>query len=622
MKRIVVLFTIFALNSIMLDAQEYTLFDNFDDTGKVYWLFHDGWAGGSINHDTLNPLKSGINVSEKVAKLVEAGEATKEGLAYFFLQKPFDLSVNNQFRMKVYGEAGLEVSLSLWRNEMNNWGYYTAQSREYTITETNTWEEAIFDFSNVSDSTRYDKVVIYLNKGVIGNAELYFDDVEGPLYTDTAIPLFALTSYYGEMVEIKCSNYITLPDNSIDDFELKVNNQLVSIDSIYLKPDFTKIIVLNPHDSILEGDEVTCSYSGTTIYSREGWQLKAFDSLTVANGVGKREVLVWSDEFNEGELDTSIWKRMDSDYWYNEEVQSYTPNDTNSFIQDSALHLVAYEQNRGVRNYTSARLETRYKMSFRYGRIEAGLQTSTGSGYWPAFWMMPVEDEYGEWPNSGEIDIMEYFGSQSSIMYPRGGGVHFWNYSENWRDHEGGGYGRASKPLNTDFSTYNMKWIKDSIIFDIEKYNYSKVSANKVGLNNWPFDKDFYIILNLAISPRYGDPSRNTYPQSLLVDFVRIYKFPSGQPPYSEPSIDNSLLSNRDNENCIIYPNPTKGTIHIETNPIFQLKRFTIFDLNGKLVKQGVTESDTIDLSELPSDLYLIKLETSDGVFKRIILLE
>jgi len=619
MKKHILVSITLILNLFILDAQMYTLFDNFDEQGKVNWIFRDGWAGGYFNQDTINPSKSGINTSERVGKLLKTSDTISETVLSFFLEKPFNLSANNHFRMKVYGQEGLKVSLSLWRAEMNNWGDSTGQSREYIISQTDIWEEALFDFSDVADSTRYDKVVIQINKGEFGQGILYIDDIEGPLYTDTSIPLFALTSYYGDMVELKCSNYMTLPGNSADDFELKVNNQIVDIDSVSLNPDFTRMIVLHPHDSISEGDIVTCSYSGSSIFSLEGWQLQSFDNLPVANGVKQSEVLVWSDEFNEPKLDTSIWKRMDSDYWFNNEIQSYTPNDTNSYIQDSVLHIVAYEQDRGIRNYTSARLETRHRMSFRYGKIVASLKLSTGSGYWPAFWMMPVDDEYGGWPYSGEIDIMEFFGDQGSTRYPKGGGAHFWNYSENWRDHEGGFKDWIRGKLNEQFSTFTMIWDEDAISFNVNEEVYSKVKATNVGLSNWVFDKDFYIILNLALSPRYGDPSLNTYPQSFLIDYVRIYKVPTGKPASTEP---NSAFSVDSKGEISIYPNPAKGIIHIKNSTGIQFKSYAIYNLNGKLEKQGVIIDETIGISNLPSGLYLVILESDNDIFKRKIMIE
>ena len=130
-----------------------------------------------------------------------------------------------------------------------------------------------------------------------------------------------------------------------------------------------------------------------------------------SNSTGQCQVLLWQDEFESDTRNTEKWNvELDNSGGGNNELQFYTPRDTNVFVQDGKLVIRALEEEFGNRNYTSAKITTRGIADWRYGRVEAKIRLPQGQGMWPAFWMMPAENIYGGWPASGEIDIMEMVG--------------------------------------------------------------------------------------------------------------------------------------------------------------------------------------------------------------------
>ena len=233
--------------------------------------------------------------------------------------------------------------------------------------------------------------------------------------------------------------------------------------------------------------------------------------------------LVWQDEFEySGVPDTSKWKyQTGAGGWGNNELQNYLDNTTEAktaVVEDNVLKIKAYKS--GSKWY-SARLNT--KESWKYGYIEARLKVTDRKGAWPAFWMMPQKSVYGGWPNSGEIDIMENAPSTCgnhkafSTLHAEG------HYAAN-------GAGIGSKVYDDDFSsewhTFGILWEEDKITCfydDKERGSYS----NNGTVRDWPYDEDFYIILNLAIGGDLGgtnDAGSLNGKAEFLVDYVRVYQ--------------------------------------------------------------------------------------------------
>lgn len=279
--------------------------------------------------------------------------------------------------------------------------------------------------------------------------------------------------------------------------------------------------------------------------------------------------MVWNDEFDGSAVDTAKWNfEINCSGGGNNEKQCYTDSEQNAFISDGVLNIVALPAEEGAEKpYTSARLNTRYKADFKYGRIEMRAKLPTGQGSWPAFWMMPTDDVYGTWPKSGEIDIMEAVNLKAATA---DGGVesHVYgtlHYGRDWPNNLSTGKEYAlpdgANPAD-DFHTYAIEWQEGEIRWYVDDYLYatqrqSTVRYNSkgepVGLSHrgwfaeyfdqgsgeltthWdsaPFDQDFFLILNLAVG---GDWPENvnelginadafTDGQAFLVDHVRVYQ--------------------------------------------------------------------------------------------------
>lgn len=232
---------------------------------------------------------------------------------------------------------------------------------------------------------------------------------------------------------------------------------------------------------------------------------------------------VWQDEFeDEGVPDTSKWKyQTGAGGWGNNEFQYYTDNTSTAdtaIVEDGHLKIKAYNDGSG---WKSARLNS--KQSWKYGYIEARLKITDRYGAWPAFWMMPQNSVYGPWPASGEIDIME--------NAPKVGNHKVFSTVHAQGHYAGAGAGIGSKfydsNLSSEWHTFGIMWTEEKITAYYDDVAVGSYVNDGTGYVNWPYDKDFYIILNLAIG---GDLGGSEYVNSLngqaefLVDYVRVYQ--------------------------------------------------------------------------------------------------
>lgn len=260
------------------------------------------------------------------------------------------------------------------------------------------------------------------------------------------------------------------------------------------------------------------------------------DSPTPAPG----SQLLWSDEFNGAAgapVDTTKWSsNVGGDGWGNSEREYYTnatdptaPNyTTENAHMDGQGHLVisAIAQNvpydscwYGVCTYTSARLVTLGTFSVLHGRIEARMKIPPGQGLWPAFWMLGVSND---WPNCGEIDVMEAIGSTPSTVYGSAHGPGFSGAQIS------SSYNLPTDNLSDDFHIYAVQWTQGQIQYYLDNVLYETITpANMPAGGTWEFDRQpFYLILNLAVGGDWpGLPDATTpFPAQLLVDYVRVYQ--------------------------------------------------------------------------------------------------
>jgi len=209
---------------------------------------------------------------------------------------------------------------------------------------------------------------------------------------------------------------------------------------------------------------------------------------------------MWSDEFNySGPPDPHKWGYdIGGHGWGNGELQYYTDRADNAWVAGGTLHIKAAREAFGGKRFTSARLVTRGRFDFRYGRVEVRVKLPVGRGAWAAAWMLPTDKSYGEWPRSGEIDIMEHVGHDR-------GKVHGTVHTERFNHGKGTQVGRAIAVDAGKWHTYAVEWSAEGVSFILDGQQYHRFQKRKEGgWAVWPFDQPFHIILNIAVGGSWG----------------------------------------------------------------------------------------------------------------------
>ncbi|WP_262326692.1 glycoside hydrolase family 16 protein [Carboxylicivirga litoralis] len=238
--------------------------------------------------------------------------------------------------------------------------------------------------------------------------------------------------------------------------------------------------------------------------------------------------LVWSDEFDYAGLpDSSKWSydtEGNSWAWGNNELQHYTAQKAeNAYVQNGHLFISAHFQEGLERPYTSARIRSKGKGDWLYGRVEVRAKLPKGKGLWPSVVMLPSEGSYGQWPLSGEIDIMEHVGYEPDSVF-------FAIHTEAFNHVKGTtkvkGVGLPESP--SKFHNYAVEWTGNKCAFyldDTKVYVYRKKTNATTA--EWPFDKRFHIVLSLAVGGNWGGIhgiENDIFPCQMEVDYVRVYK--------------------------------------------------------------------------------------------------
>lgn len=239
--------------------------------------------------------------------------------------------------------------------------------------------------------------------------------------------------------------------------------------------------------------------------------------------------LVMQDEFDiDGNLDSALWSfdigngegTEAGKGWGNNELQYYTDRAENATIQNGILIITAKKESFEGSNYTSAKILTKGKFEQTYGRFEARIRLPYGQGMWPAFWLLGGNIDEVKWPNSGEIDIMENRGQEPTIT---NGTVHGPGYSGGLAISKS--YDLVNDRFDTGFHVFGIEWGPKYINFYVDDVLYNQITPEDV-TGEWVFDHPFYIIINLAVGGSFvGAPNSETsFPQTMLVDYVRVYK--------------------------------------------------------------------------------------------------
>ncbi len=239
----------------------------------------------------------------------------------------------------------------------------------------------------------------------------------------------------------------------------------------------------------------------------------------------KRRRLLWSDEFNYNGLpDYTKWAYDTGGHgWGNNELQYYTEADTNNvLVKGGKLTITAKKETKDKNAFTSARLVTRGKQDFKYGKIEVRAKLPAGRGTWPAIWMLGTNINEVDWPKCGEIDIMEHVGYDPGVIV---GTVHsdLYNHIKGTQIS-----GRVKlEDFDTEFHTYAVDWSKEKIDFLIDDKLYLSIPNKYKTLAEWPFDAPHYLLLNLAIGGDWGGKEgidESIFPVKFEVDYVRWFE--------------------------------------------------------------------------------------------------
>lgn len=241
--------------------------------------------------------------------------------------------------------------------------------------------------------------------------------------------------------------------------------------------------------------------------------------------------LVWSDEFNYSGLpDPTKWSYDVGDGcdlpcgcgWGNQEHQYYTEGVLeNARVTQGNLIIEAIKEKKANSNYTSARLISKGKGDWKYGRIEIRAKLPSGTGTWPAIWMLSTEDRYRGWPRSGEIDIMEHVGYDPDTIF---GTVHTEAFNGMIGTQVGGNIYNPN--VEKEFHTYSIDWTDKEIVWYLDGEAFFRFENDGKGIASWPFDQKFYLVMNLAVGGYWGGRKgidKSVFPQRLEIDYVRVY---------------------------------------------------------------------------------------------------
>ncbi|HEY8395601.1 MAG TPA: glycoside hydrolase family 16 protein [Bacilli bacterium] len=239
------------------------------------------------------------------------------------------------------------------------------------------------------------------------------------------------------------------------------------------------------------------------------------------------EKLIWADEFDyTGAPDPKKWTHQFGGHgWGNNEAQYYTDSLENCVVQDGVLKIIARKEKTGDNQYTSARIHTFGNFSFKYGKVLVRARVPKGKGTWPAIWLLGNAVREGKgWPLGGEIDLMEYSGQNpDEVVFS----LHTKAYNHHKKNHRTFVYNGFD--FSKDFHEYGLVWKPDYIEFlldgnSVKRFNRGDLPLD-TGEEGWPFDSEFFLIINLAIGGSMGGPIDDSiFPVCFEIDYVRVYE--------------------------------------------------------------------------------------------------
>lgn len=273
------------------------------------------------------------------------------------------------------------------------------------------------------------------------------------------------------------------------------------------------------------------SYTADEIYVRtvqdiDGFKLAwyqkfiAADAVTGGGGGGDDYVLVWEDEFDtDGAPNAANWTYdLGAGGWGNNEKQFYTDRTDNVVADQGILKITAKRESFNGEAFTSARIKSQDLFEFTYGKVEVRAKLPTGGGTWPAIWMLGANFPDVGWPNSGEIDIMEHVGNNE-------GTIHGTTHSPSGFGGTANGGTTLVSDATSEFHVYSVEWSADKIDFLVDGSLYYTYNPATKDDNTYPFNHDFFLILNVAMGGDFGGAIDGTFTESSMeIDYVKVYQ--------------------------------------------------------------------------------------------------
>ncbi len=244
---------------------------------------------------------------------------------------------------------------------------------------------------------------------------------------------------------------------------------------------------------------------------------------------GSNWQLVWSDEFNSDSINSNNWNfQVEEAGRFNDEWQRYTNSSDNAYIEDNCLVIRAIHETdtHGMDQYTSARLNTANKQTWKYGKIAARIKLPYGEGIWPAFWMLGANiDENGgdtPWPQCGEIDILELYGSKDDSVIEAN--VHYADESGSHNSMGPVAYELENGKFADAFHVFELEWNENYIAWSVDGEEFTSFSIKSAELSE--FHEEFFVLFNIAVGGTYAGRPDDTsiFPQHMYIDWIRVYE--------------------------------------------------------------------------------------------------
>ncbi len=274
----------------------------------------------------------------------------------------------------------------------------------------------------------------------------------------------------------------------------------------------------NPVNCTLQNDKAT-----GTITNRDGLYYPVANTGYSTPNTYTGYSLVWGDEFNGKDINTNSWtfETGNNNGWGNSELQYYTDRLQNVFVSGGNLIVEARVEPYNTFKYTSTRMITKNKKTFKFGRIDIRAKMPKGKGIWPALWMLGNNIDQVNWPACGEMDILELLGHEPNKIY----GTMHWGSSFATHGSKGTSYTLPTGSFDQQFHVYSLIWKQNDIRLLIDDQEFLHVTSTDVP-GTYPFNSDFFFIFNIAVGGSWpGSPDNTTvFPQRMVVDYVRVFQ--------------------------------------------------------------------------------------------------